>query len=53
MKKSVCYVEQWDNNQKTQTHITLTKEEVVGGTKQKDEQKKQTILKFILSPKYF
>lgn len=35
------------------THITLTKEEVVGGTKQKDEQKKQTILKFILSPKYF
>lgn len=35
------------------THRTLTKEEVVGGTKQKDEQKQQTILNIILSPKYF
>lgn len=45
------------NNETTtkrhKTHRTLTKEEVVGGIKQKDEQKQQTILKFILSPKYF
>lgn len=33
------------------THRTLTKEEVVGGKKQKDEQKQQTILKLILNPK--
>lgn len=36
---------------KHKTHRTLTKEEVVGGKKPKDEQKQQTFLKFILSPK--
>lgn len=36
---------------KHETHRTFNERGGVGGKKRKDEQKQQTILKFILSPK--
>lgn len=50
MKRSVCYVEKWDNNQKTQNTQNINKTEG-GRTKQKGDQEQQ--FKIHIMSKYF